>query len=104
MTETDVFRAIADPTRRQIMTMLAQGDLRVSEIASQFEMTRPAVSKHLALLESANLIQVERQGRETINRLNPDGLEPVAHWLTIFDMFWDDKLTRLKRAVEGSDD
>ena len=58
MTETDVFRAIADPTRRQIMTMLAQGDLRVSEIASQFEMTRPAVSKHLALLESANLIQV----------------------------------------------
>jgi len=104
MTDPDVFRAIADPTRRQIMSLLAGGDLRVSDIASQFDMSRPAVSKHLALLESAQLIRVERQGREAINRLNPDGLKPVAEWLTFFNQFWDDKLIKLKQAVEESDD
>ena len=104
MTDPDVFRAIADPTRRQIMSLLAGGDLRVSDIASRFDMSRPAVSKHLALLESAQLIRVERQGREAINRLNPDGLKPVAEWLTFFNQFWDDKLIKLKQAVEGSDD
>lgn len=104
MTDPDVFRAIADPTRRQIMSLLAGGDLRVSDIASRFDMSRPAVSKHLALLESAQLIRVERQGREAINRLNPDGLKPVAEWLTFFNQFWDDKLIKLKQAVEESDD
>ena len=104
MSDEDVFRAIADPTRRQIMSMLVDGELRVSDIASQFEMSRPAVSKHLAQLESADLIMVERQGREAINRLNPEGLKPVAEWLTFFSQFWDDKLAKLKQAVEGSDD
>ena len=104
MTDPDVFRAIADPTRRQIMALLAGGDLRVSDIASRFDMSRPAVSKHLALLESAQLIRVERQGREAINCLNPDGLKPVAEWLTFFSQFWDDKLANLKQAVEESDD
>lgn len=104
MTDPDVFRAIADPTRRQIMSLLAGGDLRVSDIASRFDMSRPAVSKHLALLESAQLIRVEHQGREAINRLNPDGLKPVAEWLTFFNQFWDDKLIKLKQAVEESDD
>lgn len=104
MTDPDVFRAIADPTRRKIMILLAGDDLRVSDIASRFDMSRPAVSKHLALLESAQLIRVERQGREAINRLNPDGLKPVAEWLTFFNQFWDDKLIKLKQAVEGSDD
>jgi len=47
---------------------------------------------------------VERQGREAINRLNPEGLKPVAEWLTFFSQFWDDKLAKLKQAVEGSDD
>ena len=104
MPDPDVFRAIADPTRRAILSMLAEGDLRVSDIASQFEMSRPAVSKHLAQLESADLILVERQGREAINRLNPEGLKPVADWLNFFSRFWDDKLDKLKQAVEGSDD
>ena len=104
MPDPDVFRAIADPTRRAIPSMLAEGDLRVSDIASQFEMSRPAVSKHLAQLESADLILVERQGREAINRLNPEGLKPVADWLNFFSRFWDDKLDKLKQAVEGSDD
>ncbi|MEQ3651293.1 metalloregulator ArsR/SmtB family transcription factor [Hyphomonas sp.] len=104
MPDQDVFRAIADPTRRAIMSMLVKCDLRVSDIASQFEMSRPAVSKHLAQLEAADLILVERQGREAINKLNPEGLKPVAEWLTFFSQFWDDKLANLKQAVEGSDD
>ena len=104
MPEHDVFRAIADPTRRNILSILAEGEQRVCDLASRFEMSRPAVSKHLALLEAADLIRVERQGRESLNRLNPDGLQPVAQWLTFFGPFWDDKLMKLKQAVENSDD
>lgn len=104
MSDTDVFKAISDPTRRTILGLLAHEQLRVRDIADRFDMTRPAVSKHLALLESADLIRVERRGRETYNQLNPDGLKPVAEWLTFFSEFWDDKLAKLKQAVEGSDD
>ena len=104
MSRPDVFRAIADPTRRNILSILAEGDQRVCDLAGRFDMTRPAVSKHLALLEEAGLIRVERQGRESINRLAPDGLQPVAQWLNAFSAFWDDKLMKLKEAVENSDD
>lgn len=104
MPDHDVFRAISDPTRRDILSILAEGDQRVCDLVSRFEMTRPAVSKHLAVLEQAELIRVERQGREAINRLNPGGLQPVAQWLTFFEAFWDDKLMKLKQAVEHSDD
>jgi DNA-binding transcriptional ArsR family regulator len=104
MPDHDVFRAIADPTRRNILSILAQGDQRVCDLASHFEMTRPAVSKHLALLEAADLIRVERHGREAINSLNPGGLTPVSEWLNVFGPFWDDKLMKLKQAVEASDD
>jgi len=104
MSDTDVFRAISDPTRRSILGMLATQDLRLCDITSQFGMSRPAISKHLSQLEAADLIRIERKGREAINRLNPEGLKPVAEWLSFFDQFWDDKLMKLKQAVEGSDD
>ncbi|MCA8902934.1 MAG: winged helix-turn-helix transcriptional regulator [Hyphomonas sp.] len=104
MSDHDIFRAIADPTRRSILTILAAGDQRVCDLAERFEMSRPAVSKHLAVLEAADLIRVERQGREAVNRLNPAGLAPAAEWIGFFSAFWDDKLTKLKQAVENSDD
>ena len=94
------FRALADPTRRDILGILAKGDRSIGDVAEAFEMTRPAVKKHLSVLESGNLITVVPNGRERINRLNPDGFKPVLDWLSFFDGFWDDRLTALKTAIE----
>ena len=95
-----VFRALADPTRRAIVMLLADQDLRVGDIAARFEMTRPAVAKHLAVLKSADLIRVSTAGRERINHLNPAALKAATDWLAWFDRFWDDRLAALKSAVE----
>lgn len=99
-TAQPVFRALADPTRRAIVMLLAGQDLRVGEIAQRFEMTRPAVAKHLAVLKSADVIRVSQAGRERINSLNPEALKAATDWLAYFDRFWDDRLAALKSAVE----
>jgi len=95
-----VFRALADPTRREIISMLAAGPRPIAEIAAEFDMTRPAVAKHLAILKEGGVIAVQQQGRERINRLNPDALKSAADWLNHFDRFWDEKLAKLKEVVE----
>lgn len=95
-----VFRALADPTRRAIISMLAQGPRPVSDIAAEFDMTRPAVAKHLAILREGGLLTVEKKGRERINRLNPKPLRTARDWLNHFDQFWDARLAKLKEVVE----
>ena len=94
------FRALADPTRRQILTLLSKQDLTIADVADRFDMTRTAVKKHLTILDEGGLISVETQGRARINRLNPAGIQPAIAWLTAFDAFWDDRLNALKSAVE----
>lgn len=95
-----VFRALADPTRRAIISMLSEGPRPIAEIASEFDMTRPAVAKHLAILKEGGVISVEAKGRERINRLNPQALKTAADWLNHFDRFWDQRLAKLKEVVE----
>ncbi|MEZ5893670.1 MAG: metalloregulator ArsR/SmtB family transcription factor [Parvularculaceae bacterium] len=97
-----VFRALADPTRRAIISMLSEGARPIAEIAAEFDMTRPAVAKHLAILKEGGVITVEARGRERINRLNPAALKTAADWLNHFDRFWDDRLAKLKEVVEES--
>lgn len=80
--------------------MLAQGDRPIGDIAAKFEMTRPAVAKHLAILKEGDLIKVEAVGRERINKLNPTALKTAQDWLEHFNHFWDERLEHLKRAVE----
>lgn len=99
-----VFRAIADPTRREILSMLARDDMSVGEVAQSFDMTRPAVAKHLGILKDADLIIVRTEGRRKVNILKPVSLKTVTDWLSYFDRFWDDKLTNLKHAVETDHD
>ncbi|MEM1273574.1 MAG: metalloregulator ArsR/SmtB family transcription factor [Pseudomonadota bacterium] len=96
----ETFRALADPTRRDILAILATADCTIAEVADGFDMTRPAVKKHLAILERGGLITVEPRGRERINRLAPDGLRPVVDWIATLEVFWDDRLTALKSAIE----
>lgn len=95
-----VFRALADPTRRRILRNLARNPASIADVASRFEISRPAVVKHLAILREGGLIAVETRGRERINFLNPQALRSAADWLGFFDAFWDDKLAKLKLAVE----
>lgn len=103
MENQHIFRAIADPTRRQIMGLLALREMSVGDVAARFDMTRPAVAKHLGILREAKLISTHKCGRETLNQLNPDALKPVADWLEFYSQFWDDKLMQLKAAVENDD-
>ncbi len=94
------FRALADPTRRNILGLLSARDMTIGAVSRHFEMTRPAVKKHLAVLEEGQLITVTARGRERINAINPDGFRAVATWMNVFDRFWDDRLSALKTAVE----
>ncbi len=100
MKHQTAFRALADPTRRDILAMLATKDMTIAEVAGHFSMTRAAVKKHLIVLSDGNLITVTPSGRERINSLNPDGFRVVSEWLGFFDRFWDDRLSALKTAIE----
>lgn len=96
----DCFRALADPTRRQILILLGQDEMTIAQVAGHFEMTRAAVKKHLTILEQGGLIATHADGRERINRFAPEGLLPAIDWLSHFDAFWDDRLNDLKAAIE----
>jgi DNA-binding transcriptional ArsR family regulator len=97
------FRALADPTRRDILGLLRAQEMTIAEVAGNFDMTRAAVKKHLTVLSDGGLITVRPRGRERVNALNPHGLAPVLDWLQVFDAFWDDRLASLKDAIERDD-
>lgn len=94
------FRALADPTRRGILRILAREDLTIAEVAENFQMTRAAVKKHLTMLSDGGLITTEKRGRTRVNTLNPHGLKQVLSWFDYFDAFWGDRLTALKLEIE----
>ena len=94
------FRALSDPTRRDILQMLGRGEMTIAEVAEHFDITRAAVKKHLVILQQGNLISSHKQGRERIHQLNAAALRPVFDWLGWFDQFWDNRLDALKTAVE----
>jgi len=99
--QNDVFFAIADPTRRSILDMLTCGNLALKDISSHFPITRTAVSKHLRILEGAELIESQKIGRETIYQISPKPMIEVQEWLKAFSEFWDKKLNDLKNIVEN---
>ena len=96
----NTFRALADPTRRDILKLLTQSEMTIGDVTDRFDMTRAAVKKHLTVLSDGGLITVEARGRERINRINPAGFAPLLSWLEYFDQFWDDRLSALKTAIE----
>ncbi|KRF47902.1 ArsR family transcriptional regulator [Bacillus sp. Soil745] len=98
----DVFQAIADPTRRKVLQLLAEGDLPISEITSHFSMSRTAIAKHLHILSEAELVSGRKVGREKRFRLQPEPLAELKKWLSFYDQFWDNKLSILKHVIENS--
>lgn len=95
-----VFKALADPTRRQILGLLRSGAQNVHEIAKNFQTSRPAISKHLRLLRTAGLIHTRKQGTANICELNSRPLRVVDDWLRDYEIFWDDTLGNLKNYIE----
>lgn len=87
--------ALADPTRRAILAQLAQGEASVTEIAQPFEMSLPAISKHLKVLERAKLITRSREAQWRPCQLNAEPLKDVADWLAYYRQFWEENLDRL---------
>jgi DNA-binding transcriptional ArsR family regulator len=100
----DVFQAIADPTRREVLRLLAEKELPISEITSHFTMSRTAVAKHLQILSEAELVSGRKVGREKRYRLQPDSLQELKQWLSFYEQFWSNKLTKLKHVVENPED
>lgn len=97
----DVFQAIADPTRRKVLQLLAEGDLPISEITSHFSMSRTAIAKHLHILSEAELVSGRKVGREKRFRLHPEPLAELKQWLSFYDQLWDNKLSILKHVMEN---
>ncbi|MDR6940762.1 ArsR/SmtB family transcription factor [Mucilaginibacter pocheonensis] len=95
-TNTDPFQALADPGRRAILMMLSQNRQSINTIAGNFDISRPAVSKHIKVLYEAGLVQIKDSGRERYCELNPDGFNEVKKWLDYFDQFWRTKLQNLE--------
>lgn len=97
-----VFRALADPTRRQILALLRERRRSVGEIAENFRVSRPAISKHLRLLRSAGLVTTRKDGAAHICRLNAKPLRTVSTWLREYELLWGESLRGLKKYVEGT--
>ena len=100
-TGSDVFRAIADPTRRAILDRLRAGPANAGALAADFRSSRPAVSRHLRVLREARLIRDQRVGRERVYTVDPLPLQSVAGWLEGYRAFWQSSLGQLKRNLEA---
>ena len=92
----DVFQVIADPSRRQMLQLLSQNSLTVNGLAENFDMSRPAVSKHVKILYGAGFISIEDVGRERHCTLKQDGFKALQQWISFFDQFWAGKLKKLE--------
>jgi DNA-binding transcriptional ArsR family regulator len=96
----DVFQAIADPTRREIINMLAHQSLNLNSVADQFDVSRPAISKHIKILTECGLVVIKQQGRERYCEAKLDKLDAVSDWVEQYRKFWTTKLDSLERYLE----
>ncbi|HSY61731.1 MAG TPA: metalloregulator ArsR/SmtB family transcription factor [Cytophaga sp.] len=95
----DVFQVIADPNRRYILELLTQENLSINALAENFDMSRPAVSKHIKALHTAGFIRIEDIGRERLCMLNQEGFNDLQDWINYFDGFWKTKIKTLETLM-----
>lgn len=95
----DVFQAIADPTRRKIIGMVAQQPLNLNAVAENFQVSRPAISKHIKILTECGLIEIKQQGRERYCEAKLDKLSDVSVWVEQYRQFWEQKLDALEKYL-----
>jgi len=97
----DVFQAIADPTRREIIRLISIRDLNLNAVAGNFGMSRPAISKHIKILTECGLIVIKQQGRERFCGAKLDKLNEVSLWVEEYRRFWESKLDALELYIDG---
>ncbi len=100
MVESQVFQALADPTRRAVFERLSPREMSVAETTAGFPVSQPAISQHLATLRRAGLVRERREGRRAYYRSDPEGLEPLASWMARYRQFWPERLQKLKRVLK----
>ncbi len=99
-TTSDVFNAIAEPKRRDILTYLGDGERQVGDVARALGMGQPSASKHLKVLRQLNIVRIRRDGRRTLYRTNGESLKPVHVWAASFERYWTRQLEDIKRIAE----
>ncbi|WAC14608.1 ArsR/SmtB family transcription factor [Dyadobacter pollutisoli] len=97
----DVFQAIADPTRRAILTLIALQAMTPNALAEHFDTSRQAVSKHIKILTECQLVNQEQNGREIYYHFNPQKMKEVADWLAPFQKMWEERFDRLDNILEN---
>ena len=97
----DVFQVIADPSRRQMLMLLSKDSLTINSLAENFDMSRPAVSKHIKIMYNAGFISIQDIGRERHCTLKQDGFNALNEWLAYFDQFWTSKLKTLENLLNN---
>ncbi|HEX6838705.1 MAG TPA: metalloregulator ArsR/SmtB family transcription factor [Polyangia bacterium] len=102
--QAEVFRALADPTRRAVFERLTRGEAAVKALTAHFDVSQPAISQHLAALKRAGLVAERREGRLAYYRVEPTGLRPLVDWIEHYQAFWADRLSRLKTLLEEMDE
>lgn len=100
MIEADIFRALADPTRRAVFEQLAVGEMSVGALKARFTVSQPAISQHLAALKTAGLVEERREGRHAYYRAAPDALAPLADWVGRYRSFWPERIEKLKDVLK----
>lgn len=103
MSETEIFRALADPTRRAVFERLAAGEANATELRSGLPISQPAMSQHLAVLREAGLVSEQRQGRHVQYRISPEGLRPLQDWMLRYRAFWPQRIAALKDFLKEMD-
>ena len=97
----DAFQVIGDPSRRKMLMLLSKDSLTINSLADNFDMSRPAVSKHIKILHSAGFISIRDIGRERYCTLKKDGFEELQSWISYFDKFWTSKLNKLEKLLDN---
>ena len=100
-TTADVFNAIAESRRRDILVFLAGSERPVGEIVDELGLGQPSVSKHLKVLRDVGLVEVRRDGRQMLYRTNADAIRPLHEWTSTFQRFWRHQLSRIKQRAEA---
>lgn len=100
----DVFRALADPTRRAVFERLAKGEASVGELTADFDVSQPAISQHLAALKRAGLVTSRQAGRNAFYSADPAGLGPLVDWIGKYRQFWRGRLRRLENLLKDMDE
>ena len=95
----DVFQVIADPSRRQMMHLLSKDSMTINALAENFDMSRPAVSKHIKIMYNAGFISIKDLGRERYCTLKQDGFDEIQDFIDYFDKFWTSKLKKLETLL-----